>query len=58
LYHPRRDRWQDHFGIVGAEIVGKTDVGRVTVVVLSMNDEPSMALRSALLTTGEYQPLE
>src|SRR5437868_6679561 len=28
LFHPRQDRWDDHFAYVGAELVGKTEVGR------------------------------
>jgi hypothetical protein len=31
LFHPRRDRWTDHFLLTGAYIGPTTSVGRVTV---------------------------
>src|SRR5436190_1136660 len=31
LFHPRRQRWGDHFELRGEEIIGKTDIGRTTV---------------------------
>jgi len=31
LFHPRRDRWQRHFRMIGARIVGWTAIGRTTV---------------------------
>lgn len=38
LCHPRRDVWEQHFGVnEGAAIVGITPVGRATVVRLQMN---------------------
>jgi HNH endonuclease len=39
LYHPRQDRWDEHFS-VGAEsyeILGLTVIGRVTALCLKMN---------------------
>ena len=45
LFHPRTDRWTDHFELVQAEIRGKTPVGRTTVQVLSMNTEGPLQLR-------------
>lgn len=47
LFHPRRDRWADHFKLDGARIVGKTPVGRA-VQVLAINAEGPMQLRSLL----------
>ena len=38
LFHPRRDKWEDHFRWVGYQLVGSTAVGGVTVAVLEMND--------------------
>src|SRR5579871_1091925 len=37
LFHPRRDRWSDHFKVQDAAIVPKTAVGRVTVRLLQLN---------------------
>jgi hypothetical protein len=47
LYHPRHDRWSEHFYRVGAHIVGRTDVGRTTVALLDLNSEERLALRQA-----------
>ena len=46
LFHPRYAVWDDHFEIRGVYIVGKTAVGRTTIVVLNMNSEEQVALRS------------
>lgn len=37
LFHPRRNRWVEHFANVAGELVGTTAIGRVTVAVLAMN---------------------
>lgn len=46
LFHPRRQRWEDHFAWRGIYVVGKTAVGRTTIRVLNMNSEDQLALRS------------
>lgn len=41
LFHPRQDRWLDHFvALPSGHILGLTVVGRVTVMVLRFNDDP------------------
>ena len=52
LFHPRTDRWLDHFEGRGAEIVGQTAAGRVTVQVLAMNADDLLLLRVELLVEG------
>ena len=52
LFHPRRDRWEEHFSWVGCELVGSTDVGRTTIEVLRINNEESIALRRLLIALG------
>jgi hypothetical protein len=37
LFHPRRDRWRDHFELRGGVFVPITGVGRVTVRLLQLN---------------------
>ena len=37
LFHPRRDRWVEHFDVDEGRIVGKTALGRTTVDVLRVN---------------------
>lgn len=56
LFHPRKDVWSDHFAWAGAELLGKTDVGRVTVAVLEINHPDYLAARSALIDEGLFPP--
>ena len=53
LFHPRRDRWTEHFQFRGVRIEGLTPVGRATVHVLAMNDARRVELRSELLARGD-----
>lgn len=48
LYHPRTDRWSEHFDWDGPRIAGKTPVGRATVQVLAMNADGPVLLRRFL----------
>lgn len=54
LFHPRRDRWSDHFerGASGM-MVGRTAVGRTTIAVLDLNEPGVVALRASLAGLGE-----
>jgi hypothetical protein len=52
LFHPRRDRWIEHFGFQGTKIAGCTPTGRATVQVLAMNDARRLELRAELLARG------
>lgn len=52
LFHPRTDRWADHFHFDNAYILGKTPVGRATVQVLAMNADDLLLLRVELLKEG------
>jgi len=49
LFHPRRDRWGEHFRMAGAQIVGRTPVGRTTCWLLEMNAETLISLRASLM---------
>src|SRR5258708_37047609 len=49
LFHPRRDRWQDHFRWRRARLLGRTAVGRTTIDVLDMNNPAYLLVRKALL---------
>jgi hypothetical protein len=53
LFHPRRDRWDDHFAFRKAYIMGLTPSGRATVDVLVLNDARRVELREELLRLGE-----
>ena len=53
LFHPRQDRWNDHFLWDGTIVVGRTPVGRATVQLLAMNDWARVELRDNLQLLGE-----
>jgi hypothetical protein len=60
LFHPRRDRWQDHF-VWSADftlIIGITLTGRATVATLCMNRDGAVNLRRVLHATGAHPPAE
>ncbi len=52
LFHPRKDHWSEHFMWRGAEIVGQTPIGRVTVYVLGINLPHRVAFRQLLIDEG------
>jgi len=53
LFHPRRDRWADHFTWNGTVVVGRTAIGRATVQLLAMNDWQRVEVRENLKAEGE-----
>lgn len=46
LFNPRAQSWDDHFGWRGIHIEGLTPEGRTTVIMLAMNSDEQLALRS------------
>ena len=58
LYHPRRDRWRDHFAWSDDStlVLGLTPIGRATVTALCLNREGVLNLRRTLYTLGEHPP--
>lgn len=54
LYNPRMQKWDDHFVMNEAEIVGKTVVGRVTVRILRMNHPKQIETRLDLIEQGVW----
>lgn len=54
LYNPRIGSWDEHFGIVGAEITGLTPSGRATVRLLNMNSDRRVVLRKQLIAEGIF----
>lgn len=49
LFHPRRHKWSRHFEWSGAILIGKTAIGRTTVVVLQINDPESVREREEIM---------
>jgi 5-methylcytosine-specific restriction endonuclease McrA len=58
LYHPRRDKWTDHF--TWSEdfrlVLGLTPIGRATVEQLQLNRGGVVNLRSALRAINRHPP--
>jgi 5-methylcytosine-specific restriction endonuclease McrA len=46
LFNPRRDAWNEHFEVAQGEVGGRTEIGRTTVMVLDMNNEGRVELRT------------
>ena len=45
LFHPRTQRWDEHFTVEDDWIVGLTPTGRGTIELLNMNDEDRREIR-------------
>lgn len=56
LFHPRRDRWNEHFTWDGPRLTALSAIGRTTIAVLRINDPLSIALRESLLAEGRIRP--
>ena len=52
LFHPREDRWAEHFEVADWKIRGLTDRGRATVWLLEMNADERVRWRAALRRYG------
>ncbi|MDI9639830.1 HNH endonuclease signature motif containing protein [Geitlerinema splendidum] len=60
LYHPRKQRWNNHFAWNNdfTLIIGLTPTGRSTVEALQLNREGVVNLRRVLYAMGEHPPVE
>jgi hypothetical protein len=60
LFHPVRDRWEEHFELRegGTRISGRTAEGRATVEALQMNRPIMVELRRYWAATGVHPPPE
>lgn len=56
LFHPRQDRWSDHFRLDGAIIEPLTPTGRVTVRLLQLNKPDRIEERNLLVRLGVLSP--
>ncbi len=52
LFHPRLERWAEHFDLRGGEIVARTSTGRVTVKLLRLNRPDRIKEREAVVRSG------
>jgi hypothetical protein len=55
LFNPRGQKWSRHFRWKGPSLIGRTPIGRVTIVVLGINDPYPMALRNVLTEEGHFR---
>jgi HNH endonuclease len=60
LYHPRQQRWSEHFGWNEdfTLVIGLTPTARATVETLQLNREGVVNLRRVLYAMGEHPPAE
>jgi hypothetical protein len=54
LFNPRRHKWARHFRWQGPILVGRTPIGRTTIVVLAINLPHRVAQRAALIDEGVF----
>jgi hypothetical protein len=56
LYHPRQQRWSDHFEVdlISGLIEGLTDAGRVTIFLLHLNEADRVMDRKLLIDINRY----
>ena len=54
FFNPRRDKWSDHFALVGFEIVGITPIGEVTARILDFNSPVRVEERQVLMERGRF----
>jgi hypothetical protein len=55
LFHPRTDRGENYFRWNGAVLEGTTDIGRVRINVLAMNDAEEVATRLELIRSAMFE---
>ncbi|MGB3791011.1 MAG: HNH endonuclease [Phormidesmis sp.] len=58
LFHPRRQKWFEHFDWSddGTHIVGRTPCGRATVETLKLNNSFAVAVRRSWVSVGWHPP--
>jgi hypothetical protein len=57
LFNPRKQNWKRHFKLINRiEIVGKTAIGRATVIALQMNNQLAITVRQNWFLAGWYPP--
>jgi len=53
LFNPRVDRWDEHFVMDGARIIGLTPIGEVTAALLRFNDDERIVECRLFLQAGD-----
>ena len=58
LFHPRCQRWLEHFKLDGSRIVGVTPEGRATAELFQLNSFERLVERAELTRAGGFPPKE
>lgn len=56
LFHPRRDRWDDHFVWEGFVVGGRTATGRATIAAFDLNHTRRLLIRKAEMQFELFPP--
>jgi len=56
LFHPRQDRWSEHFRWQRYHLIEKTPTGRATIAMLDLNHPPRLLIRQAEEVFGMFPP--
>ncbi len=56
LFNPRTDCWSDHFVWDDYSLIGKTKIGRATILALALNHERRLRIRQAEQLFGMFPP--
>lgn len=54
LFNPRKQSWHKHFALDMGTITAKTEIGRVTIMVLQLNRPARVQVRALLMEAGLY----
>lgn len=54
IFNPRTQNWNDHFELIGAEIIGRTATGHATVALLQLNSIERLSYRRDLVEDRRY----
>jgi hypothetical protein len=55
LFHPRRDRWEEHFHVAeDMMLLGKSPTGRATIEMLRLNRKLAIEIRREEALRGRY----
>lgn len=58
FFHPRTDRWPDHFELHGVMILPRTEIGEATIRILGLNQADRVLERETLQRIGRYPTME
>lgn len=56
VFYPRRQKWKEHFGWNGVQVVGLTAIGRATAKALDLNRPTMVAIRAEEELLGRHPP--